>query len=106
MSWIPSAGCLVDVDFHGRLLVSAIAPLVALAVLAITYTVAKRRNSGSEAALQKVGQKHMSIVILIDFLVHSSFSAKVFQTFACEHLDDGKNYLRADYRIECDSSEL
>eukprot|EP00752_Nemacystus_decipiens_P005732 g5187.t1 len=52
--WIPSAGCVVDFDFHDRLLVSTIAPLIALALLATTYLVAKRRNLGSEAALQKV----------------------------------------------------
>ena len=103
--WIPSAGCLVDVDFHGRLLVSTIGPLVALALLAITYTVAKRRSSGSEAALQRIRHKHMSAVLLMTFLVYSSVSATVFQTFACEDLDDRKTYLTADYRIECDSSE-
>lgn len=103
--WIPSAGCIVGVDFHGRLLVSTIGPLVASSLLAGTYTVAKRRNYGSEAALQKVGQKHMSMVLLISFLVYSSVSETVFQTFACEDLDDGKQYLRADYRIECDSPE-
>lgn len=103
--WIPSAGCLVEVGFHGRLLVSTIGPLVALALLAITYTVAKRRSFGSEAALQKIRQKHVSMVLLITFLVYSSVSATVFQSFACEDLDDRKNYLRADYRIECDSSK-
>lgn len=103
--WIPSAGCLVDVGFHGRLLVATIGPLIALALLAITYTVAKRRSSGSETALQKIRHKHMSMVLLITFLVYSSVSATVFQAFACEDLDDRKNYLRADYRIECDSSE-
>ena len=29
----------------------------------------------------------------------------VFQIFACDHLDDGKRYLRADYTIACDSSK-
>ncbi|CAN0353583.1 unnamed protein product [Ectocarpus sp. 6 AP-2014] len=103
--WIPSAGCVVEVDFHGRLLVSTIGPLVALALLVMTYTVAKRRNYGSEVALQRVGQKHMSMILLISFLVYSSVSAMVFQTFACEELDNGVKYLRADYRIECDSLE-
>ncbi|CAN0225585.1 unnamed protein product, partial [Scytosiphon promiscuus] len=102
--WIPSAGCLVEVDFHGRLLMSTIGPLVALTLLAITYAVAKRRSSRSEAALQKIRHKHMSMVLLISFLVYSSVSAIVFQTFACEDLDDRKSYLRADYRVECDSS--
>ena len=103
--WIPSAGCIVDVDFHDRLLVSTIGPLVALALLAATFTVARHRNRGSETALERVRHKHMSMVLLISFLVYSSVSATVFQTFACEDLDDGNNYLRADYRIECDSSK-
>lgn len=103
--WIPSVGCLVEVGFHGRLLVSTIGPLVALAALAITYTIAKRRSSRSEVALQKIRHKHMSAVLLITFLVYSSVSSTVFQMFACEGLDDRKHYLRADYRIECDSSE-
>ncbi|CAM9304988.1 unnamed protein product [Ectocarpus sp. 6 AP-2014] len=103
--WIPSAGCIVDVDFHDRLLVSTMGPLVVLALLARTYIVAKRRNCVSRAALQKVGQKHMSMVLLISFLVYSSVSTTVFQAFACEGLDDGVAYLRVDYRIECDSSK-
>lgn len=45
----------------------------------------------------------MSAVLLVTFLVYSSVSASVFKMFACEYLDDGKYYLRADYRIECDS---
>eukprot|EP00752_Nemacystus_decipiens_P012610 g11167.t2 len=103
--WIPSAGCFVEVDFHRRLLVATIGPLVALGLLAITYAVAKRRNDGSTTALQRVGRKHVSMVLLISFLVYSSVSATVFQAFACEDLDDEKKYLRADYRIECDSPE-
>lgn len=103
--WIPSAGCIMDVDFHDRLLVSTTGPLVALALLAATFAVARHRNRGSETALERVRHKHMSMVLLISFLVYSSVSATVFQTFACEHLDGGKNYLRADYRIECDSSK-
>lgn len=34
------------------------------------------------------------------FLVYSSVSSAVFQTFACETLDEIE-YLRADYRIRC-----
>ncbi|CAN0337700.1 unnamed protein product, partial [Ectocarpus sp. 12 AP-2014] len=59
--WIPSAGCIMDVDFHDHLLVSTVGPLLAVAFLAGTYAVAKGRNRGSETALQKVGQKHTSM---------------------------------------------
>lgn len=103
--WIPSAGCIVDVNFHGRLVVSTVGPLLALTLLAATFTVAKRTNSGSEAALQDVYHKHVSMALLISFLVYSSVSATVFQTFSCEDLDDGRNYLRADYGIECKTTK-
>ncbi|CAM9320022.1 unnamed protein product [Ectocarpus sp. 12 AP-2014] len=45
------------------------------------------------------------MVLLLVFLVYSSVSSLVFQTFACDQLDGGGEYLRADYRIECDSSK-
>ncbi|CAM9283120.1 unnamed protein product [Laminaria digitata] len=35
------------------------------------------------------------------FFVYSSVSSTVFQMFACDSLDDGKLYLRADYCILC-----
>lgn len=103
--WIPSVGCVVDADFHDRLVVSTTGPLLALALVAVTYTIAMRRSSGSEAAIQKIRHKHVSMVLLIFFLVYSSVSAVVFQTFACDGLDDGEEYLRADYRIDCNSSK-
>lgn len=103
--WIPSAGCILDADFHDRLVVSSTGPLLALALLAATYTIARHRSSGSEEAIQKIRQKHVSMVLLISFLVYSSVSAMVFQTFACDELDDGGDYLRADYRIDCSSSK-
>ncbi|CAN0497746.1 unnamed protein product [Laminaria digitata] len=45
------------------------------------------------------------MMLLLTFLVYSSVSSILFQMFACDDLEDGKNYLRADYRVECDSSQ-
>lgn len=40
------------------------------------------------------------------FLFILSLASQVFQTFACEDLDEiGKSFLRADFRIECNTSE-
>eukprot|EP00903_Cladosiphon_okamuranus_P020904 g19197.t1 len=101
-----SVGCVVDIDFHDRLLVMTLSPLVAMAFLGTTYTLAKRRNRHADAAvMEKDREKHLSAVLLVTFLVYSPVSSVLFQTFACEHLDDGKYYLRADYRLECDSQK-
>ena len=97
-----AAGCLWSgIDFHDRLLVSTLGPLVVVGSLAITYQVAVRRNSSSEFAVEKVRHKHQTALLLLTFLVYSSVSSMVFQTFACETLDDDIEYLRADYRIHC-----
>ena len=103
LSWVLSTGCVLDVDFHDRLLVSTICPLIALMFLGGTYSAAARANRGNSQVLQVIWNKHVSVVLLLTFLVYSSVSSVVFQTFACEELDDGRVYLRADYRIECDS---
>ncbi|CAB1107755.1 unnamed protein product [Ectocarpus sp. CCAP 1310/34] len=85
------------------LLVSTIAPIVGLLFLAAAYAAAARNSHRSSEDLQRVWHKHVSLVLLLTFLVNASVCAVLFQAFACEELDDRKNYLRADYRIECDS---
>lgn len=105
LSRILSAGCYVDVDFHERLLMSTLCPLAGLGVLGATYAVATRRNRRSENARSNVRRKHLSMVLLLTFVVYSSVSSTLFQTFGSDEVDEGVVYLRADYRIEFDSSK-
>ncbi|CAM9418417.1 unnamed protein product, partial [Ascophyllum nodosum] len=105
MSWILSAGCVLRLDFHDRLLIATIGPMIGLGILGITYISAASRHRSCQTSQRNVRDKHVSMVLLLTFLVYSSVSSTVFQMFACEVLDDGKNYLRADYRIECDSDK-
>ncbi|CAN0285449.1 unnamed protein product, partial [Scytosiphon promiscuus] len=100
-----SAGCFIHLDFHARVITSTVGPMAALAVLGLTYAVAWSRNRSNSQALQKVRRKHLSAALWVTFLVYSSVSSTVFKMFSCETLADGKTYLRADYRIECDSSK-
>eukprot|EP00752_Nemacystus_decipiens_P008612 g7691.t1 len=100
------SGCWSDIniDFHDRLLVTTLGPLVVVGGLASTYAVAMRRNSASGGCRQgaeTIRHKHLSALLLLTFLVYSSVSATVFQMFACDELDDGYEYLRSDYRILC-----
>lgn len=99
-----SAGCLVEgIDFHDRLLISTLGPILVTALLGVTYGIASVRTRNVGGSLRKVRGKHASALLLLTFLVYSSVSALVFSAFACERLDDGFIYLRADYTIECDS---
>ena len=103
LGWVLSAGCVVDVNFHDRLLMSTIGPILAVLFLAATYAAAARINRGHAEALQVVWNKHVSMLVLLTFFIYSSVSSTLFKMFACENLDDGAIYLRADYRIQCDS---
>ena len=104
LSWVFSIGCFLEVDFHDRLLWTTIAPVVMIGLLGGTYAVAVRKHRRSpETVLRDIWHKHVSTALLVTFLVYSSVSSVVFQMFACDDLDDDKSYLRADYRLECDS---
>ena len=103
LGWMLSASCVVDIDFHDRLLFVTLGPIIALALLGLTYKIAVGKNRRSQRAVQNVKIKHLSAVLLITFLVYAYVSSVLFQMFSCEYLEDGKLYLRADYRIECDS---
>ncbi|CAM9479362.1 unnamed protein product, partial [Hapterophycus canaliculatus] len=105
LGWMLSAGCILKIDFHDRLLISTISPMVVLLFLAGIYTIAVRMNHGEGETLQLIWNKHVSVVLFVMFVVYSSVSSIIFQTFACERLDDGRYLLRADYQIECNSSK-
>jgi len=105
LSWVISIGCVVDIDFHDKLLYVTLGPLVAMAILGGTYAVAMRKTGISDYARGIVRRKHVSMALLLTFLIYSSVSSTLFKMFACDDLEDGKRYLRADYRIDCDSSK-
>lgn len=98
-----SFGCLFEIDFHHRLLISTLGPIAVIVLLGFSYAAAALVSHGASRSMQMLWNKHVFLVLLVTFLVYSSVSSVLFKTFACEDLDDGKNYLRADYRIECDS---
>lgn len=99
-----SYSCMVSADFYDRLVISTVTPLLMLLALAGSYVVGKKRNRGSEAAIQLVRHRHQSAAFFLLFLIYSSVSYTIFQTFACDDLDDGQSYLRADYSLDCSTS--
>lgn len=108
LGWILSIGCVVHLDFHDRLVIFTVGPIVALVILRATYAIVFHSMRGLDrittgATLIDLDSTYLSSVLLLTFLVYSSVSSVLFQAFACDPLDDGTNFLRADYRIDCDS---
>ncbi|MEP2386935.1 hypothetical protein, partial [Hyphomonas sp.] len=88
-----SYSCMVTTDFYDRLVISTVTPLIMLLALSGSYFVGKKRNRGFEEAIQVVQYRHQSAALFLLFLVYSSVSYTIFQTFACDDLVDGKSYL-------------
>lgn len=101
VGFILSFACVLNTNYHDRLLCATLGPIAALAALAGVYTIAEKKNHRSPAAMRTVKREHLSIALFIVFLVYSSVSHIIFQAFMCETLDDGVNYLRADYSLTC-----
>eukprot|EP00752_Nemacystus_decipiens_P006539 g5890.t1 len=63
-------------------------------------------RSVGPSGLRRVKNSHISAALFLTFLVYSTVSSTLFQAFACDdELDDGGDYLRADYRIQCTSTK-
>lgn len=105
LTQIVSWGCYLRTNFYHRLLAITTVPLILGGLLLVTFWIAQRRYLSDANSMMEVRRRHLSVLILITFLVYSSASSTVFQTFACDPLDDGRRYLRADYRLECHQAE-
>ena len=99
---ILSLSCVVETNFYARLIFATIAPVAVLGALAITYRVAMLRNGHSIYAMRAVRNKHLTVGLFLLFMVYSSVSYTIFQTFVCDSLDNGATYLRADYGLRCE----
>ena len=65
---------------------------MAVLFLACTYAAAVRIDCGKPESLKIVQNKHVSMVLLLTFLVYSGVSSTLFKAFACEELDDDNYY--------------
>jgi hypothetical protein len=112
-------GCMVRVTFYIKLLVTTLTPLVLVAILACTYAVSCSKNKVTEVArasttnlyarndrLQQIFAKHVNALLVLTFLVYTTASVAVLQTFPCDSIaGTGKSYLRADYSLECGTTQ-
>ena len=98
---IMSLACVLETNFYTQLILATVVPMVVLSALAITYFVAVRRNKHSIRAMRLAKKEHLSVALFIIFIVYSSVSYTIFQTFICDRLDSEVTYLRADYSIMC-----
>ncbi|CAM9194743.1 unnamed protein product, partial [Laminaria digitata] len=105
---IVSATCVLpSVTFYVRLLVTTLGPLVLICGMVLTYHIAKRLagiGSAGVIARRAAWSRHVAAGLLLLFLVFTSVSTVVFNTFACDDdIGDGESFLRADYSVSCNT---
>lgn len=106
LGWMLSAGCLIDTDFYDNLLVSTIVPLVVVVVVATSHRITSSRTPTSDRKTRaRIDRRHASAVFWVSFLVYATVSSAIFQTFACDEIDNGRSYLRVDHSLECHTHE-
>lgn len=112
MSWLLGAGlgCYFNGSFYARLLLSTFVPLGVCMVLCGTWRIAVWRYGRlrfddadrGHAWLATRWDKHIEFLILFLFLIYSTVSSVVLQTFSCVYIDEMQTaYLRADPSISC-----
>eukprot|EP00953_Heterococcus_sp_UTEX-ZZ885_P021340 11904-Heterococcus_DN1.PRE.1 len=97
LGWLVSLGCLTQIDFYQKLLITTLGPLVVAAALAATYATVRYRNKvqvivtytsqrtvvpARTSKLEKALAKHHLVFLAMTFLIYSTVSTTVFQTFA------------------------
>ena len=87
-------GCLSSgFDFHAKLVVTTLLPLIICAVLVVVGRIKKKLRGVMD-----------SIILVVLYAVLPSVSTTVFGAFPCDELDTGEKFLIADYAINCDES--
>ncbi|CAN0218885.1 unnamed protein product [Ectocarpus sp. 4 AP-2014] len=106
LAWMLSAECWVDTNFYDTLLVTTFVPLVVSGLVLISFAIRSRWcGAEDQDRRSRIKHRHATALYLVSFLVYSSASSTAFQTFACDDIDTGESFLRADHSIQCYTTE-
>lgn len=106
VAWMLSVDCWFGTNFYVTLLTMTIGPVVVSVLVLGSWWIRTRSCPTDDTdRLSRINQRHAKFMYLISFLVYSSVSSTVFQTFPCDDIDTGESFLRVDYRIQCFTTE-
>ncbi len=98
-------GCIARFDFYQKLIFSTIAPMVVIAVVALTFLVRVQFVSDEEAK-QKVFAVHVKLALFVSFMTYPTTSATVFEMLRpCDDFQYSPSFLAADRQLECGTSK-
>ncbi|CAM9270334.1 unnamed protein product [Chrysoparadoxa australica] len=112
-NWVLKAGCINGLTFYDNLLLSTLGPLALAIALSLTFAIGcwkakatyKDHERWLQAKVKQVKYRHITLLLVLCFLVFPTTSSVIFSTFSCDTLESGVSYLRADYSLICNTPQ-
>jgi hypothetical protein len=101
LSFMP-IGCIFSSTHYTLLLSYTLAPLSVSAFLISWYFRLRERTDGKSVTRRN---KLFELFLALTFLLLPSVSVRIFTTFACQDFDDWSSFLKADFSLDCLSSQ-
>ena len=92
--------CIFPVDFHGKLVLRTLVPLLLMALLIGVGRLSRKIRRSTQ-----LSDRCFITCFYILFLVYPSCCEAIFTFFVCDTLPDGTRFLRVDYSVDCDADE-
>lgn len=100
LEFLSSSCILPTLNHYGKLLVTTIVPFALFFIMIGTYYLSIKLNGSN--SLKTTWTRHVSLGLVVTFLIFTSTSTIIFKTFVCDtDVLPGKGFLRSDYSVEC-----
>jgi len=97
--------CFIESGFLNHLIFTTVLPLAIILSFALIYLLSYIYSKKNDAYHSYISNSLSNFFILITYTLFPSLCATIFSSFVCEDFDNGDSLLRADYSVNCDSSE-
>ena len=96
--------CVFEIDFHDKLLIMTVTPLIFVMLIGVLYIVHYGRLLQQDALEQapKLKAKCVYVLLVVLYSVFPALSAVTLQTFIYDERLNDNMYLQADYSIQHD----
>jgi hypothetical protein len=85
-----SVGCVVEMDYHTRLVIQTLLPLIIYVCIFIYYKI--RSLSAAQEKKARMRDNCLTLALAISYLVFASVSTTIFQAFGAHQFGDDKTY--------------
>ncbi|GMI05582.1 hypothetical protein TrVE_jg1080 [Triparma verrucosa] len=101
-----SLGCFMEVNFFTKLVVFTVAPLFLAGAIFLFFLFRLTLVAGDSEAVQRSRDNLYHRFLFLTYIIFSSVSMTIFETFNCvQHGDDKTYYLFSDSSIDCGTEE-